>query len=335
MNLKKHLVVIAAITLSAPSVAGDEPDSPGYGAEPDWMTLPAGQQTIGQMHGDIAVAKDGRVLVSVEGGPNTGVQIYSADGQYQGNLEGAPDDLHGFVLHTAKDGREYLYGASLNGQRIVKISLDGNTVLDIDAHATIPTEYHGPTWSGGIGLLLTGTAVSADDHIYVVDGYGRDIIHHLDENGTYVRSFGGKDDPWYFNICHKIIFDTRFTPELLTCADRENGRLLQFDVAVDTPVREIYSVNFRRPAALAVKGELMAVAEILGRISLIDRDGKTLATLGTNTNRDQIATPIFGPDVWQPGVLQSPHGVAFDNDGNVLVAEWNEFGRVVLFRAQR
>ena len=44
-----------------------------------WLTPPEGQQTIGDSHGDIAVANDGRVYISVMGEPS-GLQIYSADG---------------------------------------------------------------------------------------------------------------------------------------------------------------------------------------------------------------------------------------------------------------
>jgi YD repeat-containing protein len=27
--------------------------------------------------------------------------------------------------------------------------------------------------------------------------------------------------------------------------------------------------------------------------------------------------------------VTSPHGIAFDNDGNILETEWNKFGRVL------
>jgi hypothetical protein len=35
------------------------------------------------------------------------------------------------------------------------------------------------------------------------------------------------------------------------------------------------------------------------------------------------------PADWREGVVTSPHGITFDNDGNILETEWNIFGRVL------
>jgi YD repeat-containing protein len=35
------------------------------------------------------------------------------------------------------------------------------------------------------------------------------------------------------------------------------------------------------------------------------------------------------PADWREGVVTSPHGITFDNDGNILETEWNQFGRVL------
>ena len=81
----------------------------------EWLKLPAGRQTLGQMHGDIAVSRAGEVYVSVET-EGMGVQVFSPDGRYVRSLEKAPADLHGFVIRDAGDG-EHIYGVSLRGQK--------------------------------------------------------------------------------------------------------------------------------------------------------------------------------------------------------------------------
>ena len=117
-----------------------------------WLTLPAGRQTLGPMHGDIAVSRAGEVFVSIETA-GMGVQVFSPDGRYLRSLEKAPADLHGFVIRDAGDG-EHLYGVSLRGQKFVKLTLDGELVLEI-ARDAIPREYWTPNrFSTELGVLL-------------------------------------------------------------------------------------------------------------------------------------------------------------------------------------
>ena len=294
-----------------------------------WLTPPSGQQTIGDGHGDIEVAKDGKVYVSVKGKPS-GIQIYSADGQYQGNVPNAPADLHDFKLHTAIDGIEYIYGAQLGGQRIFKMTLDGKKLINIDARNVIPQKYKKKNKNGNYPLKFTSIAISATDELYVVDGYGSDFIHHFDAQGKYIKSFGGKRAPYKFRTCHKIIFDTRFSPERLTCADRENHRIVQMDY--DGKIIAILKPKLRRPSSFAIFGEHLAIAELAGRVAILDKKGQLVATLGTNDNPKQISTPRVAPKYWQANLVTSPHGIAYDDQGNLLVTEWNKWGRVLYFK---
>ncbi len=106
-----------------------------YEAVADWLKLPAGRETLGPMHGDIAVSRAGEVYVSIET-EAMGVQVFSPDGRYLRSLDQAPADLHGFVIRDAGDG-EHLYGVSLRGQKFVKMTLAGEVVLEI-ARDAIP-----------------------------------------------------------------------------------------------------------------------------------------------------------------------------------------------------
>jgi YD repeat-containing protein len=73
----------------------------------------------------------------------------------------------------------------------------------------------------------------------------------------------------------------------------------------------------------------MCVAEIAGRVSVWDKAGKLVAELGANGNEDQVNRPTVEPGAWQQGTVTSPHGITFDNEGNILETEWNKFGRVL------
>jgi hypothetical protein len=73
----------------------------------------------------------------------------------------------------------------------------------------------------------------------------------------------------------------------------------------------------------------MCVAEIAGRVSVWSKEGTMVASLGVNDTKGQTNTPRVTPADWREGVVTSPHGITFDNDGNILETEWNTFGRVL------
>ena len=55
----------------------------------------------------------------------------------------------------------------------------------------------------------------------------------------------------------------------------------------------------------------------------------TNANTGANGTKKETNTPGVKPADWREGVVTSPHGITFDNDGNILETEWNQFGRVL------
>ena len=60
-----------------------------------------------------------------------------------------------------------------------------------------------------------------------------------------------------------------------------------------------------------------------------------MVALGVNDNtgakgtKKETNTPNVKPTDWREGVVTSPHGITFDNDGNILETEWNKWGRVL------
>src|SRR6476469_6405152 len=101
-------LAIATFVLVANAAALD------YKPVGDWLKLPAGRPTLGNMHGDIAVSSKGEVYVSVQD-PQAGLQVYGPDGRFLRNVPDAPSDFHGFVIRKQADG-EFIYGTRLRGQ---------------------------------------------------------------------------------------------------------------------------------------------------------------------------------------------------------------------------
>ena len=324
-----------------------------YLPDPEWLKLPTDRAEIGSMHGDVAVSAAGEVYISVEGsvrqrfailGPNPGLQVYAPDGRFLRNVAGAPSDLHGFVIHR-DDGTEYIYGArlaagplpadqtraGLDGQVVVKMTLDGTIAMTIPA-SRIPEQFKNKGADGQSYMRLTGTTVAPNGDLYVTDGYASDYIHRFDRNGRYLASFGGKQAPYGFRTLHKLTIDTRFQPARLLACDRENGRVVH--LSLDGALLGVVAADLLRPAAVAVHGEYAAIGELRGRVTLLDKLGQVAGTLGENTVADEIASNRTEPSKWRPGIVTAPHGVAFNARGDLFVSEFNLAGRVHRFAAQ-
>src|SRR5688572_33489110 len=125
-----------------------------FTAVADWLKLPEGRANLGNMHGDVAVSSTGDVYVSVQD-PAAGLQVYAPDGKFLRNVPNAPSDFHGFVIRKHDDG-EFIYGATMRGQTVVKMRLDGGIVMTIGS-SSIPEQFKTKNArSGQLAMLLTG-----------------------------------------------------------------------------------------------------------------------------------------------------------------------------------
>jgi hypothetical protein len=321
-----------------------------YKVDPNWLKLPEGRDEIGSMHGTVAVSSANEVYINVEGtvrqrfavlGPNPGLQVYSADGKYLRNVPNAPFDLHGFIIRKEPEG-EFIYAsrlaagltpedqarADLDKQAIIKMTLDGKTVMAIPP-STIPDQFKNKAPDGRAVMRLTSVAVAPNGDIYATDGYASDYIHRFDKSGKYIQSFGGKMAPYGFRTMHQLTIDTRYTPARLLACDRANNRLVHLSLNGD--FIGVVATALLAPAAVAVRGDYVAVAELRGRVTLLDKTGAIVATLSSNTAADEIGTNRTEPSKWHPGIANAPHGITFDAQGNIYVSEFSLFGRLHRF----
>ena len=59
-----------------------------------------------------------------------------------------------------------------------------------------------------------------------------------------------------------------------------------------------------------------------------NKEGKVSATIGQNDAADQTKSNKATPDIWQGDKFYAVHGVTYDKKGNLLVTEFNQFGRL-------
>ncbi len=293
-----------------------------YEFVPNFLTPPAGKETIGNGHGEIAVDSAGLIYVSVQE-KDAGIQVYSPEGKFIKALP-LPSSLHGFVIHKNDEG-EFIYAAVLGEGRFIKAKLDGTVVMEIPTTAFPADKIE---LEKDKKLHLTNCDVAPNGDIYIVDGYGLSYIFVFDKTGKYKTVFGGPVAPYGFKNTHKIFVDHRFTPARLFCCDRGNNRILHLDL--DGKIIGVISdQGMRNPSSASFNGDLVCIAEIAGRVSVWDKEGKMVASLGVNDTKGQTNTPKVEPKDWQQGTVTSPHGITFDAKGNIMETEWNLFGRVL------
>ncbi len=283
---------------------------PGWGAMPENVN-------VGPTHGGVAVDSTGKVYVSTEA--NHGIVQFSEDGKFLASFGPETKKLHS--LAVAKEGdKEVLIGAAVSVQKVLKLSLTGETLL------TIPNDKTGEIPGGFKGV--TGATVGPNGNIFVVCGYGSNKLHKFDAEGKLLKTVGGRGKKKdQFVTCHGIALDSRKadSPRLLIC-DRENRRLVHYDL--DLNFTGVHAKDLRRPCAVSIHGEECAVAELQGRVTILNKNGNPISFLGDQPNEKLWARKPIPENQLYDGLFTSPHGLSWDLKGNLIVQDWNVTGRV-------
>ena len=107
------------------------------------------------------------------------------------------------------------------------------------------------------------------------------------------------------------------------------GALVQ--AIVDT-VREpllMLDKDLRRPSNFHQRGSEIVIADLEGRVTIIDGQNRIITHLGDNKDPELRGKNPIPPEKWVDGQFISPHCVRWDSDGNLYVAEWLSTGRII------
>jgi DNA-binding beta-propeller fold protein YncE len=297
--------------------------TPQFTTVPGYFPAQPDNKSLGPVHGGASVDKAGNVYVSTDS--ERGIVVFDKDGKYSRSF--GPTLIHGLYLQKERDG-EYLYAARPNFHEVQKIKTDG-TVAWTMGYPQEPGLY-----SNANEFAPTNVVALPDGTIFVADGYGKCYIHKYDKNRKYIKSFGGLGaspaEEGKFNRCHGLAVDLRGRKPLLLVCNRESGRVEHWDT--DGNLVKILHRNLRMPAAAHVAGDYAAIAELQGRVTILGKDNSIVAQLGDNPNPSQRANFGLPPAQWTEGICNNPHGISFDKQGNVIVSEWSQFGRMHKFK---
>jgi hypothetical protein len=255
---------------------------------------------------------------------NPAVLVFSPEGELMRSWGDRFLGAHGLTL-VEEDGIEYLWLTDQDTREVVKMTLDGETVLSIDQapHPIYETRKYFPTW-----VAVNEERFGGNGDIWVADGYGSFYVHRYDRAGNYKSSLSGEDGAGLFDCPHGLWTDARSGTPFLQVADRGNRQIQVFDMDGGF-VRAFGSEFMTSPDGTAGYGEGTIVPELFGRVTVLDDQDQPVAYLGANEEARYIEHwPNLSPPLIQEGLFNSPHGAAADGDGNIFVVEWIIGGRI-------
>jgi hypothetical protein len=243
----------------------------------------------------------------------------------------SPDQVaetaHG--LYWSKEGdNEYLYwtenvsgpkrGPRI-GARVYKTDLKGKVLytighVDRESSTSQKFDFTNPT----------DVAVAPNGDIYVVDGYGSQLLYRFDKNFKHIKTIGGPGrEHGQFNVCHGVWVSTlRKEPEVYI-ADRGNNRVEVY--SLDLAYRRTVP-DFRLPCCFYQHGGYLYVPELGARVSVLDADDHVIARLGDGGG-------IAARDLDRhPDKFRTPHALTLSSTGDLYVIEWLPFARAQKFK---
>jgi DNA-binding beta-propeller fold protein YncE len=318
MNFSKS-IFLAVLTALSTAFAGELK----YSAVPNFFDSNPGGKPIGPCHGGVVQDKAGNSYITTD--TDRGVLVYSPDGKFLRNF--GPTRIHGLEIR-AEGGTEYIYAARPSDHQVLKLKLDGATEW------TLEYPQESGLYKDAKGFNPCAVTVGPDGSIFVADGYGSNYVLKFDRNRKFIKAFGGPGEAeGKFKTCHGIGLDTRGPKPLLLVCNRNNNRVEYWDL--DGNFVKVIQKNLRMPAAVQFRGEYAVFPELQGRVTVLNKDGSIAAQVGDNPNEKQRANYGLPADQWKDGICNSPHGACMDKNGDLIVAEWSQFGHLHKFAKQQ
>lgn len=316
-----------------------------YEVQHDWVTLP--DQFRWQTTHNVAFDTEGLLYVIHEGRKSQpdhpSIFVFDDKGKYVRSF-GSQFQGGGHGLEVRTEGAEqFLYVTGYQQlKNFAKLTLTGEPVwekrapMDSNLYKKGEDTHPEQRW-GRDAFMPTNFAFHDDGGFYLADGYGSHTIHRYDKDGNWMFYFGkpGKADG-EFNLPHGIWIDDRpGRDKTLVVADRANNRLQWFTLAG----KHIKTMDgFILPANVDRYEDVLLVPDLSARVTLIDKNN-TLIHLGDDpawraqvvADGNKLRRQPNG-EGWRSGRFLHPHDACFDANGNIIVAEWVDTGRITRLR---
>ncbi|WP_304233966.1 6-bladed beta-propeller [Jiulongibacter sediminis] len=294
-----------------------------YRVNTNWGMLEAGKNPVNNCH-ELVEDSQGRIILLTDETKNN-VLIYSKKGKLLESWGTSYPGAHGLTIGgQGKD--QFLLIADNSRHQVIKTDLRGNVIFKIE-YPKETGEYLHPGQ-----FVPTETAIDpVNGDIYVVDGYGLNFVMVYDQNGKFLRYFGGKgEENEHFRCNHGILFDQRKgkEDEILITSRQDNcwkkfnrqgtylGAIEMPGSFICRPVQQgdnLYGAVYRSGSE---------ANEFSGFIQVVDKDDKVISSPGGSE-------PVYSNGKLEEqakddpaNVFMHPHDVYVDSDENIYVAQW-------------
>jgi hypothetical protein len=316
----------------------------------DWLDLPDPErQARGWAHADIEVTDRGTLLtVDHEDGR---LSEFAPDGAHLASYDVGITEAHGICRGFS--GRETYFIADTGvknrpddaGYYKGELGERGPQVVEVTADGAVLSRMTAPFAEGCEGLpsgptrvLVDETSLGGTDSLWITDGYGSQFVYRLSPEGDSEVVIRAGADGGPLRCPHAIWIDRRKSEPELYVADREANRIQVF--SLDGEFKRVFGGPevFRKPTAFAMSGDLLVVAELCGRIALLDADDRiagyaaaddeACSREGWPNSLDDEGRQVRNRHLAE-GKVMAPHGVAADQAGTIYATEFLIGGRFV------
>jgi NHL repeat len=202
------------------------------------------------------------------------------------------------------------------GARVYKTDLNGKILFQIgnvdkESETSRKFDFTNPT----------DVAIAANGDIYVVDGYGSQLVHRFDKNFKLNKTIGGRGkENGKFNVCHGVWVNTLKKEPEIYIADRHNDRVEVFSMELEYK-RTVG--NVRNPCCFYQHNGQLFIPDLAARVTILDENDKVVAHIGDGLElRNKKEDPAR-----HAGAFFTPHALTLDSKGNLYVIEWLPNGR--------
>lgn len=293
----------------------------------------------GFSHNDVVIDRQGHIYISFNTKPY--LRIFSPKGELIRAANFCGPTMHCLFL-SYEDGQEWLWNIELDSQTLNKCTLDGDVVATIDRNAFDVQDDEKLMFTAGAWDPATG-------NIWIADGYGP-YAQTGTHGGASIYCFGpdlklkfrfnGSSDPCgALEQPHWIYADQRKGYTEIYITDRSNHRIVVYD-AEGGYLRTI-TEGLNTPSAIGGFDDKLVVAELEGRIHVLNAQDEIIETLGDGSeykkcdgwpNRKSGGETQSPVPALKSGKLNSPHGMAVASDGTIYVHEWLMGTRITKFQ---
>jgi hypothetical protein len=317
-----------------------------YQVNKDWTSVNPFSTFIDNCHEMVQDSK-GR-LIMIGDDPRNNVLIFDKSGKVLDSWGTYWPGGHGLTL-VDEGGEDMLYisesgwmrsksdGSTMIRQNgyVAKTTIDGKMIFTIGHPMTVGA------YTPDMKFQPTETAVAPNGDIYVADGYGSDYILQYDQNGKFIRKFGGRnnaDKNYDLYSAHGIAFDHRDAANPRLIVTSRSSQSFKYFTLDGKWIKTVKLANLQICRAVVRDNNVYAGvcwSHDFGEVDVpqpwLVRTGFTMVM---DNNDRVVSCPGGEAPTYKDGVLQHVaqdkaktfyhgHDVCIDEDESMYVCQWN------------